>query len=78
MISFIAAFPLGLSPSGSEASDAATLGAVLLLVLVVWSIVVTGHIVRHTFSVSFGQGVLLAVAYEVLNISVIGWLFGGA
>lgn len=76
LISFIAAIPLAWSPGVSEESDAATLGAVLLLVLVVWSIVVTGHIIRHTFNVSLGTGVLLAVAYEILSITVISWLFG--
>ena len=78
LISLIAVLPLALHPTGSEDSDAATLGAVLLLALVVWSIVVTGHIVRHTFNLTLGQGVGVALAVELLTISAMGLLFGGA
>jgi hypothetical protein len=78
LISFIAVLPLALNPTGSEDSDAATLGAVLLLALVVWGILVTGHIIRHTFNLTLGQGVGLALAVELLTISVMGLLFGGA
>ncbi|HYN79517.1 MAG TPA: hypothetical protein VES73_17175 [Lamprocystis sp. (in: g-proteobacteria)] len=78
LISFIAAMVLTLNPTGSEESDAATLGAIMLLVLMVWSIVVTGHIARHTFSISLGQGLSLAIAYEVVAVSLIAWLFAGA
>jgi hypothetical protein len=77
VIGVVAILALSLNPLGTEETNAATLGAVLLLALVVWSVVVTGHIVRHTFSLTFSQGLGLAIGFEFVVIGVIGALFGG-
>jgi hypothetical protein len=77
LISLAALVPLSLNPTGSEETDAAALGAVLLLALMVWSVVVTGHILRHAFGISLAQGAAIAVAFEILAISLLGGLSGG-
>ena len=77
LIAVVALAPLALNPTGSQESDAAALGAFLLLLVVVWNLLVSGHIVRHTFGISLGQGVAVAVGYEVLAITLISMLFSG-
>jgi hypothetical protein len=77
LISLAALAPLSLNPTGSEETDAAALGALLLLAILAWSIVVTGHILRHTFAIGLGQGAAIAVAFQILAISLLGGLFGG-
>ena len=76
LISLAALIPLSLNPTGSEETDAAALGAVLLLALMVWSVVVTGHILRHTFAISLSQGVAIAVAFQIIALSLLGGLSG--
>jgi hypothetical protein len=78
VIGTIALIPLSFNPTGSEESDLAALGALLLLVVFVWSVVVTGHILRHTFQISLGQGAAIAVAFKVGVVLLIGLAFGGA
>jgi hypothetical protein len=77
LISLAALIPLSLNPTGSEETDAAALGAALLLALMVWSVVVTGHILRHTFAISMAQGAAIAVAFQILAIALLGGLSGG-
>jgi hypothetical protein len=77
LIGLVALLPLGLSASGGQESDAAALGAFLLLGLVGWSILVTGHILRHTFDITLGQGTAAAAAFEILTIALLGGLFTG-
>jgi hypothetical protein len=77
LIGLLALVPLGLNPTGSDETDAATLGAVLLLALIVWNVVVNGHILRHTFGITLGQGAAAATAFEILAITLLGGLFGG-
>jgi hypothetical protein len=76
LIGVIALIPLSFNPTGSEETDLAALGALLLLVLFVWSVVVTGHILRHTFRISLGQGAAIAVAFKLGMVLVVGALFG--
>ncbi len=76
LVGVLAVVPLSLDPTGSEASNAAALGAFLLLALVAWHIVISGHILRHSFGITMGQGIAIAVAFQVLAIALIGVLFG--
>ena len=57
------ALPL-ISWSRSTESEAAGL---MLLALIIWSMVVMGHILRHTFEIGLGIGVGLALAYTLLS-----------
>ncbi|MGE5155315.1 MAG: hypothetical protein ACM3ST_15055 [Bdellovibrio bacteriovorus] len=76
LISLAALIPMSLNPTGSEETDAAALGAVLLLGLIIWSVVVAGHILRHTFGISLAQGAAIAVSFQILVIGLLGGLSG--
>ena len=69
---------LTLNPTGHQESDLAALGAFLLLGLVIWGILVTGHILRHTLSITLGQGAAIAVAFQIVAVTLVTSLFGGA
>ncbi len=50
----------------------ADLGALLLLI---WSLMVMGHILRHTLNIPFGHGILLGMVYFLLSSIFVGSLF---
>nr|WP_242482316.1 hypothetical protein [Thiocystis violacea] len=78
LLGLVAIIPLSMKPTGSAETDLAALGAFLLLALVIWGIVVTGHILRHTFGLTLGQGAAIAVAFEIVTVTIVTALFGGA
>ncbi|RDH85426.1 MAG: hypothetical protein DIZ78_10795 [endosymbiont of Escarpia spicata] len=45
------------------------------LLLIIWSIVVLGHIIRHTFGLTLNIGVALGVLYTMLAWSMVARLF---
>lgn len=47
----------------------------LFLLLLVWNILVVGHILRHAMSIPFFAGVLVSICYLVLLISTMSALF---
>jgi hypothetical protein len=49
--------------------------SMLLLFVMVWSMVVTGHVYRHALDVSLGLGMGLALSYSVVTTLLIGMLF---
>ena len=77
LLGLIAAVPLALLPEGAEGRESGG-AALLFLALIAWSILVTGHILRHTFELSLGQGVGVAVLYSFLAYSLLGGIFAGA
>ncbi|MGA7799338.1 MAG: hypothetical protein WCC36_00870 [Gammaproteobacteria bacterium] len=46
------------------------------LALLVWSLVVLGHILRHALALSFATGIALGVLYTVLSYGLAQVLFG--
>jgi hypothetical protein len=78
VIGVVAVLPLSLNPTGTEESDLAALGALLLLILFVWSVVVSGHILRHTFGITLSQGAAISVAFKIGLVLFVGSLFGNA
>ncbi len=77
LLSLLVLVPLGMAPSGEDA-ELRGLGALLFMALLAWSILVTGHILRHTLEVTLVQGALIAVAYNLLAYTLLGALFMGA
>jgi hypothetical protein len=77
MLGLIASVPLGLLPPGEEGRAGGIL-APLFLALVLWSILVTGHILRHSFELRLGQGIGIAVLYNLFAYTLLGGLFSGA
>ena len=67
----LVALPLLSIGSGEDAS----LGGLLLLMVVVWSIVVMGHIVRHAFELTLGQGSIVALLYTIVSFQIIVSIF---
>ena len=52
-----------------------TESGLLMLVLIFWSIVVLGHILRHTFEVDLNLGIAAAVLYTLVSWNIIALLF---
>ena len=52
-----------------------TESGLLMLVLIFWSIVVLGHILRHTFEVDLNLGIAAAVLYTLVSWNIIAMLF---
>jgi hypothetical protein len=78
VIGVVALLPLSLNPMGSEESELAAFGALLLLLLFAWSVVVSGHILRHTFEITLGQGAAISVAFKIGLVLLVGSLFATA
>jgi len=76
LLGFIAVVPLSMLPQGSE-EQASGEAVLLFLALIVWGIVVAGHILRHTFGLRLGQGVAIAVVYNFFAYSLVSSLFSG-
>jgi hypothetical protein len=74
LLGLIATVPLSLLPAGPP-SQQSELAGLLFLGLIAWSILVTGHILRHSFDLRLPQGVVLAVAYNLLAYSLISGIF---
>ena len=51
-----------------------TATAILWLVLLIWEIAVTTHILRHALSTSFIQGFLIAILYPLIYFQLISYL----
>lgn len=56
----------------------ADLPAMLWLMLLVWSVAITAHILRHALSVTFGIGVLYALGYLMVSWTAADWLLPAA
>jgi hypothetical protein len=54
---------------------AATESGLLLLVLIFWSIVVQGHIIRHAFTVDLNLGIAASVLYTLVSWNLTALLF---
>lgn len=73
----LAAIPLLYLIGRQPEEQAAPAPVVLLwLGLVVWSFVVTAHILRHSLSVSFSVGLLWATLFLAASVAVFGLVFG--
>lgn len=67
LLQFIA-LPLGWWFTWADNAEAAAqIPALLWLILMMWSLIVTGHILRHALSVSLGIGVLCALGYVLVS-----------
>lgn len=63
---------------GAAGSAMVYLGVILWLGLMVWSLVVTAHILRHALALDFSMGLLCSMIYMVISIYLYGFLFGPA
>lgn len=51
------------------------LPVILLLGIIIWSIAITGHILRHALDTSFYTGTMIAILYSIITTSVLSQLF---
>ena len=77
LVGIVVLAPLSLNPGDSGASGTAAFGSFVLLLVVVWNLVITGHIIRHTFGIGLGAGIAAALGFELIAITLISALFGG-
>ena len=56
----------------------ALLSTMALFALLLASLMVTGHILRHSLDWSYAAGVLVAVLYFAASVALFRWLFPGA
>lgn len=78
LIGALMLIPLSFDPFGSQETELAALGALLFIALIVWGLVVTGHILRHTFEITLAQGAAIAFAFKVGAALLVGFVFGGS
>jgi hypothetical protein len=77
LLELIASLPLGLLPPAEDGKASGGV-ALLLLALVAWSVMITGHILRHTFDLRLVQGVGIAVIYSIFSDTLLSGIFSGA
>ena len=68
------AFPLMAWLMNEERGGDIALPSLLLLALLVWSIAIMAHILRHAFAVSLWSGAWYAFGYTVLSWTLTGWI----
>lgn len=61
--------------SMAVADDPASGLAVLRLLLLAWSLLVTGHIVRHAMSTTLATGIGVGVLYNLVSIIIVSAVF---
>lgn len=77
LLGLLAIVPLSFMSSG-QPSEQSALAGLLFLALLAWSILVMGHILRHSFDLRLGQGVVVAIAYNLLSFFLISVIFSGS
>jgi len=81
VIGLVALLPVSLAQpvaTGTEPGADVLLAGLMFLVLVGWSVLVVGHILRHAFDLSLAQGVVIAIAFDVFSFVVISTVTQGA
>ncbi len=76
VLGLAALLPLSLNAPPLQETDLALIGAFVLLGLVIWGIVVSGHIFRHTFDLTLGAGIAASIALEIITVMLVTGLFG--
>lgn len=78
LISLIALLPVGLARPLDADSGLLALAGLLFLLLLAWSVLATGHILRHAFGLTLAQGAAIAVAFDLLSFVVVGGVVDSA
>ncbi|WP_242519309.1 hypothetical protein [Halochromatium roseum] len=78
LITLLALLPVGMARPVDSESGLLALAGVLFLLLVVWSVLAVGHILRHAFSLSLLQGAAIAIGFDLLSFVIVGGVIDGA
>lgn len=77
LLGLLLILPLSLITDAGQGGPSALAG-LSFLGIIAWSILVTGHILGHSFDLHLRQGVVIAVAYNLLSYNLISGLFSGS
>jgi uncharacterized membrane protein len=75
VITFIALPIFAWLHGADRAASEAAFAWLLAVFLTLWSLAITGHIIRHALSIPYFFGLVLAVVFYVISISVFRTLF---
>jgi hypothetical protein len=75
IITFLAIPLSGMLHSADQGAGGSGLALLLLLVLTAWSLAIAAHIFRHALSVPYFVGLVMAVVFYWISISVFRALF---
>lgn len=64
-----------LDPGDPSASGASELSGLFYLFLIIWALVIVGHIIRHTLEIRMVSGIVLALAYFLVVNYIVQSLF---
>jgi hypothetical protein len=78
IIALLAIPPFSWHAGAQQSGSVNAVGSLMVLGIVVWSLAVTGHILRHALSVSYLLGILLAVAFYGISYTVFSGVFWAA
>ena len=77
LITLLALLPVGLARPDEPQGGLLALSGLLFLLLVSWSVMASGHILRHAFGVTLLQGCAIAIGFDLLSFVVIGGIADG-
>ncbi len=72
LIGLVALLPLSLATAGGDSTGQLLIPGLMFLLLVVWSVTVAAHILRHAFEITLAQGAFIAVTYDFVSFVVVG------
>jgi hypothetical protein len=72
LITLIALLPVGLARPSDAESSLLALAGMLFLLLVAWSVLAIGHILRHAFGLTLLQGAAIAIGFDLLSFVIVG------
>lgn len=78
LITLLAQLPVGLARPENAESGLLALAGLLFLLLVAWSVLVSGHILRHAFGITLLQGAAIAIGFDLLSFVVVSGLTGAS
>ncbi len=66
---------IGMLDSTAGSPPIASVGVILWLTLMVWSVFVTAHVLRHALAIGLSTGVFLALGYMMISLVLYASLF---
>jgi len=64
-----------MSDTGSERTAMTAVADLGALALLIWSLLIMGHVIRHAVEIPFGRGIMFALIYFLLSSLFVGSLF---
>ncbi len=64
-----------MSGTGTDHTAVTAVADLGALALLIWSLLIMGHVIRHTIGITFGHGIMFAMTYFLLSSLFVGSLF---